>query len=403
MTAAKTKRAAPRDVNPLADMAEDIPFQQSQPPLSGAQWPVSPYGVDTQTENEMADEEALAAVLASFGDDGPAGKITIRRLNEKTRVWEWLDNLSIAEFRSLGEVEYIGKRWGGGKYECRIYDANTKLVKRPTITIAASVQPEAEKSAGGNDLARVLETMQAGFSQMVQVLQQRPANDNDAEEKFLRKLEIYKSILGGNEKPRDTFSDFGKLKDMAEFLRELQPREGDPGMMDTLMKFAEKFQGPITRVLENATAAPQGAQPGVPNSPTLHLGAPPAQPNAPPAQPSAPQNPPENMQMFQETMIKYYLRELLDFAQRGIPMEQVAASVIDKVPPAMLDEWIEKPQELLAKLGAFDPRVNENRAWFESLIRAIIDELDADTGPEAEGLGREGGEDGEGGDGTSAL
>lgn len=356
-------------VEPIEDMPEDIPegIGRVQGVASGNQ--IAPFGLDQETERQIEAEDQVAAILAELGDQGTSASVSIRRQNPKTKEFEYLRSVEAVEFASSGIVEFIANEFGGGLYECFVYSPspNKRIVGRPKIRIADDVRPRHKEQSGAvpvdfSPIARLAETMQQGFQQLATLIAQT-VNNRPSEKEFLEKMVIYKNLFADQSSKTDRLSD---LRAMAEFFRELQPRDGEPGLADMAMKFLDTFKEPLTKLVTEKAAQV------VPASNTVALAPSPGTVSATTPQ-TAPSSQPhlDDEQMFQITMLRYYLGLILKQAEIGTAPEHVAQYVLDNVPPAVLDELIEKG-DLVDTLATVNPDVNKWRPWFEKIRDIVI-------------------------------
>ena len=323
------------------------------------------FNHDPELTRDLEREDELAAVLSEFGDSGEVGAITIRRKNESTGKFEWLDRVSTSEFKSANGVQYIANKFGGGEYECIIYDSSGQIFKRPKTIIGKDVRPKPDVSAPAGDstaIVRIAETMQEGFKQLGAMLAQ--TLKAPSEEQLLQRMLLYKQVFGAGNGERNHLSD---LRAMAEFFKELQPREGETGMADLAIKFLEKFGDPIAKTV--------GAQLSA-NSPPVRVSS--QQTTVPvvsavPAITGAATVPQvSNEEMFQQQVIKYYLGNIILQAENNASPEVAARLLIQNVPPALMDSWIDNPA-LLDELAKYDERVKLHADWFAQVRQKILD------------------------------
>jgi hypothetical protein len=340
-------------------------------------------GMDAEFDREASEADQLAAVLASLGDDGPRGKITLRRWDQKEKVWTWLAQFDIPEFETAGGVAHIAERFGGGKYECIVYDSKSRMKKRVKIAVDPSVLPTKSVAVPGNSaapdavLVKLVETMQQGFNQLGQLIAQSAQQKGPSRREIIDEMLMMRQLFGGESKPEG--AKFSELREMIDFVKELQPREGDAGLGETVLKFAEKFGPQIGMVLENVAK----------NAPQLPVQAQPQpQPQPRPLQQLQPIQQPANnegnAEMFQNAMIKHYLGILIENAARGDDPHTAAIWILDNVPPSVVDKWAPNP-DLVAELAKIHPGVAAHAAWFDMVREKILEEaFDPEETPDAD-------------------
>lgn len=382
-------RRQARDANSaIINMPNDNPFEPTQVPanlVAGA----TPgthvnqhYADDPGAEQYESPEDELAAVMAGLGDAGEEGSISIFKFAPGSKKREWVDKRAVSEFNHLG-LPWMAKVFGAGDYELFIYGADKLLAARRKITIsdaAAKLHAESAPAAPGTngDLAAA---MLAGFQELGKLIvaqSQRPADD--AEEKVLNKMLRYKELFGGGpaQQPAQPANQFNQMRAAIDFVKELQPRpEGaESNFADAAMKFMEKFGGPILERIQ--TAQQQPAQIAATPGQVVALPAQPGVMNGPVNQPQ--QMPRDNPAMFENLLAqraKNFMGLLIDSAEQDADPYTYANMILDKVPEAMVRDWLSKP-DLVAELAKIDPRVASHPVWFnklkDELERALSDD-----------------------------
>lgn len=324
----------------------------------------TPVVQDFQTE-----EDEVNAILSEVGGSEGGGNVVIRKLNAQTRKLEWLDRCPIADFTGSGGVAYLAKKWGGGEYELLVYDKFNHIIKRPRVTIAASVLPEpkadASPQAGVDKLAGVmLEGFKQLAAQQAQLVQQmqRPA---ETKADWLREIAMMRELFGGNNQS----DPLGTLAKVIPVVRDLMPRgEGETNMLDVFMRLAQEFGPAIKAAVEK--------------TPALTAFVPPAQPGAvtqsiPPEQHGANQ-----MQL----MLKAKLALLCAKAKADADPGPYAAIICEEVSPEVLSNLVNNP-DWLGELAKINPGVKLFPQWFAELREAVIEIMtEAGEGPDNENL-----------------
>lgn len=363
------------------------------------QFPVV-FADDEQVE-ETPEDRLLSIVAEQIGSgDGDEGSVTIFKFNEEKKR-EWVDKMSASDFQSSG-IPMIAKRHGGGEYEIYVYGptetGGRKIIARQRVTISKTATPLRETENGSimtPELQSLFE-MQKRTEQMLQtlagaVMQSRDAVTQPGAQPFslmqhVQELVALKQLFGG-EHAAPAMNPVDMFRSMAEVFKEMQPGDGEPSLVDTVSKFADKF-GPLIQQALSAQPQTSGMMPPQMAARPMIPG---AQPNMVKPQPQ-PQQPPtgeQNMQFFQHQMMKFYLAQFVDTAASNGDPYPWAAIVVDKVPEETLREWLSKPS-LAQELAKIDPRVLQFQTWFNELQAAIKEILetppdDEESAPELTG------------------
>lgn len=307
---------------------------------------------------DFIDEEAeVNAVLAEAGGEQGGGSVVIRKLNPSTRKYEWLAKHAAAEFLSMGGVAYLASKHGGGEYELIVYGVDSRILKRPKFTVAASVVADmrTQESAQISGVDKLANAMLEGFKQLAtqqtQMLQQlqRPA---ESKAQWLQELAMMRELFGANRGG----SDLDALLKVAPIFRDLMPRgEGETNFLDVMMQLAREFAPAIRTAVEKSPAL------------TAALAAPKtteaARPSLTPEQQGASQ-----MQM----MLKAQLAMLCNEAKRNSDPGPYAAIIVDRVSPEVLGNLVNNP-DWLNELGKVHSAVKLFPTWFGELREAVVE------------------------------
>lgn len=333
------------DGKPLALVPDDL-REIYQPPVA---------------QDFATEEEELASVLAEAGGAEGGGSIVVRKVNPQTRKYEWLIKFhSTADFISLGGVEHLAAKYGGGDYELIVYDSLSHIMKRPKLTISSAAVAEA-KSDGGN-VDRLVNVMLEGFKQLAAQqtqLAQQLQRPQETKADWLREMQMMREIFGTGQQQTDSLGSLAKL---IPLVRDLMPRgEGETNMLDVFVGLAREF-GPALRTAVEKTPALTAAL-------------------AAPAQPGAPTLPPEQLGANQmQLMLKAQLAMLCNEAKNNSDPGPYAAIIVDKVSPEVLSNLVNNP-DWLNELGKVYAGVKIFPKWFGELREAVIEEM---TEPEPE-------------------
>ncbi len=215
---------------------------------------------------DFLDEESeVNAVLAEAGSGQGGGSVVIRKKNSLTGKFEWLARHPAAEFLSIGGVAYLASKYGGGEYELLVYGADNRILKRPKVTVAASVvaevkQQEAAQLSGIDKLAAA---MLEGFKTLQSQIQQaqRPL---ESRETFIRELMLMKELFGGQ---ANRVSELDSLVKVMPIVRDLLPRgDGETNFLDVMMQLAREFAPAIKTAVEKSPALTALAAPAAPGA-----------------------------------------------------------------------------------------------------------------------------------------
>ena len=142
-----------------------------------------------------------------------------------------------------------------------------------------------------------------------------------------------------------------------ELSRSLQtPATGEAGGMDVLLESIRAFAPAISTVVEQGVAQKNMARP---------------QPR--PQQPQQPQPaiaPPINAQEDENMLLKYYLGILCGYAAQNRDTSLYADLIADNLNDDQLSALLNKT-DVVGHLATLDSRVNDNRAWFESVVTEL--------------------------------
>jgi hypothetical protein len=348
-----------REVNP-----RDDPLSTSGPPAELRDDLVDLYGPKSGAaiaEEFATEEDELNAVLAEAGGTTGGGSVVVRKLNPQTRKFEWLGKFSAQEFVSVGGVSHLASKYGGAEYELIVYGADNRIVKRPKITIAAAAVMETKSNT--SDIEKLVAVMAEGFKGMqLQIQQAQPAQTREA---FMREMMLMKEFFGG-EKQDNTLDTLAKI---LPIVKEMQPRDGETNLLDTMIKLAKEFGPSITEAVKKTPAL---APPGTAGA-------------HPPPNMTAEQTGASQMQI----MLKLQLAKLIAEAEADSDPGPYAAIIVTKVKREILEKLVNDPN-YLDELGKIHAGVKLFPKWFEELREAVLEELQ----PEPDAPGVDGGDEG---------
>lgn len=321
---------------------------------------------------EETEEDKLNALLSEVGASGGNGFVSVWKLNEQNKKWEFVVQRNLVEFESEG-LPYLAREFGSGDFELRIYNSMKKIHARPKVTISKAAALNAtEKTPAGGDTQQLAKVMAEGFQGLATLLSQRPQPAGESRTQFLAEMLQMKQLFqgdGGN-RNSDPIEMFTK---MAGLFKSMQPREAGDG--NVFMDLLDRFGPTIAELVTNAKApiATITAQPGA-----VAL---PAQGGAAARQPQQNLTPEQVGAQKMSLQFKMQLMMLCGEAASDSDPAPYAAIIINKVPRDVLvklvnsDNWLED-------LAAFYPNVRNHAEWFDELRTLIVEELDSETQPE---------------------
>jgi hypothetical protein len=302
----------------------------------------------------LNEEDEVNAVLAEAGGGQGGGSVVIRKMNTLTRKFEWLARHPAAEFLSMGGVAYLASKYGGGEYELLVYGADNRILKRPKVTVAASVVAEVkqQESAQLSGVDKLAAAMLEGFKTLQAQIQQvqRPP---ESRETFIRELMMMKELFGGG---NNRGTELDSLIKVMPIVRDMMPRgEGETNALDVFMRLAQEFAPAIREAVAKTPA----------------LSAPKPQAGAPQvgAQILSPEQQGANQMQL---MLRAKLAMLCNEAKADSDPGPYAAIVVEKVSPEMLATLVNNP-EWLDELGKIHPSVKLFPKWFGELRDAVIE------------------------------
>lgn len=319
---------------------------------------------------EETEEDKLNALLSEVGASGGNGFVSVWKLNEQNKKWEFVVQRNLVEFESEG-LPYLAREFGSGDFELRIYNSMKKIHARPKVTISKAAALNAtEKPSGNGDTQQLAKVMAEGFQGLATLLAQRPQS-TESRTQFLQEMLQMKQLFGDSGRTVDPIDMFTKV---AGLFKSMQPRE--PGEGNAFLELLDRFGPTIAELVTNSKAAAGNTTvatvPAQPGSVALPAARQPQQ-NLTPEQVGA-----QKMSL----QFKMQLMMLCGEAASDSDPAPYAAIIINKVPRDVLvklvnsDNWLED-------LAAFYPNVRNHAEWFDELRTLIVEELDSETQPES--------------------
>jgi len=334
---------------------------------------------------QTAEDRLIEMVQAQLGESPGEipGKVTIKKMNpDNANKYEWVDSMLANEFQEKS-IHYIAANYGAGEYEIFVYGVGGKIASRHKIPISAAAgilrKTPAEESSP--EMRGAIEAMQATMkavqelAAIVAAPKTEVVSPVQTRAEMLQEFAMMKEIFGGSQEKTEPVNPFEMIKSMGEVMKDLNPGEGDPTLVDQITKFAEKFGPYIEQAISASKAAPgapqlpAGAELSTPYPEALRR---PAVPQVHPGAPTgAPQPTEDNAEMFQKQLINYYLNLFVDSAANDEGPEPYAEMIINKVPHEMVQDWLTK-ESLADELAKFNPAVLNHKKWFNELREILV-------------------------------
>ena len=332
------------------------------------------------------DDMAIDNLLSEFASVESAEVKIYRVLPNNKLSYIYAVHPSEFRFDDLRDV------YKGGKFRTFIYGVEEgKKVLRASPQFEVEKVNEIESPAivsQNNDINMLGQMMIQGFQKLGEIIVQTSANSarivdpDEAEAKYMQKMVIMKQLFNNpqpiQQQQHENTDFLTKSLDMLtkgiEMGKSLQaPAMGEASSTDVLLETV-KGLAPVlmTALANNQNTQAQKTQiqePVIPQIPHI---------------PQIQQNPTidvqiktqgENeMNVLQKIKLKAGLAFLVDAAQRNLDIDTYANIALDSLSDTELDEIFtnENPVEFFAQ---FEPRINDNKLWFEKLLNSIKEVL----------------------------
>lgn len=335
----------------------------TDPDLGGHSEPGGAGGAD---DVEPLDT-AIERVLAEIGGDTDAS-INVYAIRPGSRGGEFVDSFPVDAF--AGEASFLKRirdEFGAGEFRIQLRHGRTFRVNR--IVRIAPARERAPRDEPGAAVAAALARLDEQFRRSEQLVREaitaRPQQP-ESEEAFLRRLQLYREVLGGGAGASAARSGAESIEVFLQGLnlgRSLEPSTG-AGTTDVLLETVKTLGPALVRAVQLGDRPALPAQPARP--------APPAKPA--PAAPGAPGDDPA-----MSAAVRKLLEQLIDAAERDADPDLYAELTLDQVGPDAVQQLFAAGDPVIL-LGNLDPRVLEHRDWFTAL-QASLQELLADETP----------------------
>lgn len=315
------------------------------------------------------DDVALANVIAELGTESGDAVVNVYQIDDKKNR-AFVGSFSPSDF-SIGLIQ---SQFGAGEYRVEVRQ-NKRWLKKSTIRIASQKTPPIGSVAPPPtiDAAKIIETMQSGFSQLGQMFagaigqlaQNQPKPKSTME--MLQEMQLMKEIMWAGTQVQSG-PDPMQLFEMATNIAEkITPRQGEPGAGELILEAMKNF-GPVLQKAANTPAPTFSPVPAVPAPPPV----------------TAPVTVPQDEEMFVQNMArKMFINMLVGNARNDPEFERVptyANMLIDTVGEDSARQLVELP-DWFERLSAENSGAMPYKAWFEKLRAAVIEVLtDDDSG-----------------------
>lgn len=347
--------------------------------------------VDTEyqdiSELQADIDSTIAGITAEFDADENAVDYLIKvyRIKEKTGKMAWLFNITPDE---LPIMDRLRDEYGSGLYRTRIYK-NKKLYR----TLGYEI--EASRTARMNYLSQAPENKTSEITLLINALQsQQTAQLNQLKELMMQfagrqaspinPMEMMSSMMNAMIQMKtfmtpatNTAPVMGVEKYMEMFLKGIEISKdiggggGETNLLDVVRDLVKSDW--ISKAID-ATAAQSAPQP----PPAPHtLPAPGGIKQSPVSQPPVNKTPGDET-VLKSMMIRNYVGQLVERAERDSDPELYAAFILDNVPEELIKEYIVR-EDLIAELSKINPKVSEHVDWFMELREAINSMFENDT------------------------
>lgn len=328
------------------------------------------------------DDMAIDNLLSEFASVESAEVKIYRVLPNNKLSYIYAVHPSEFRFDDLRDV------YKGGKFRTFIYgveEGKKVLRASPQFEVEKVAEVEAPQIQQNNDINMLGQMMIQGFQKLGEIIVQTNANSarvvdpEEAEAKFMQKMVIMKQLFNNpqpvqqHESPDILTKSLDMLTKGIEMGKSLQaPAMGEASSTDVLL---ETVKG-LAPVLMAGMAANQNSQQNNQQvRPQVQAPQIPQIPRAENPQETQPKTEGENeMNMLQTMKLKAGLAFLVDAAQRNLDIDTYANIALDTLSDDELDEIFtnENPLEFFAQ---FEPRINDNKVWFEKLLNSIKEAL----------------------------
>jgi len=313
-------------------------------------------------DDVIAEPDAFTRIKAYCESGNANGMLGIYRALPNRRE-QFITKLDVGEF----DPELIKGRFGGGDFIIKAYDEHSKirLNQRLSIEGAPIIESAAPAvplgAAPAVDVGALVSAMQDSNAQLLAGLAQimRPAPAPTRSE-MLQEMAMMREMFAPAQ--QSSSDPMTMLLKGIELSRSLQsPATGEAGGMDVLLESIRAFAPAISTVVEQGVAQKNMARNQRPQQSQQ-----PQQPQ--PQQPAI--APPINAQEDENMLLKYYLGILCGYAAQNRDTSLYADLIADNLNDDQLSALLNKT-DVVGHLATLDSRVNDNRAWFESVVTEL--------------------------------
>ena len=346
--------------------------------------------------------ERIARVLRESQGDERA-KVALHRAVQGTAKTEWCRDYTPENFESIG-YEGLRAEWGPGEYVILVYgmDADNRYFTRKaksTLNLAAArgVEKSVQSAAPADSaLAQILASLADSQRQILEVLTKRPepVDQMTQMQTMLGVMQSFKSVLAPAESPQKSqISEIvAAVRELRAVSDEINPAKGDtdnplsmlPQILDTIktLGIAQRESAPVQPVELPASMIEQYQPAPTPlenPAPAVNAGTFQAAPNPAPKSPAEPAREAVDIQLF-----KSKLDEMIALAGKGDI--QAGAEIGYEFLPDEMIEYARKDTNWFQAVAGFHPEAAPHRAYFESVMRQVLQWIDTPDTPDPEGF-----------------
>jgi hypothetical protein len=333
----------------------------------------------TALQNDIDDQ--INSIFSEVGADK-------NEVNYYFQVWRVLKDQADMAFLFKGTpaelpiMERLRDEYDGGRFHIQIY-RNKKRYKRLNVTVEMP-KKAAIATMVKNDMAEVLKEMgrqqQENFNMLKDTVMQmvgKPSTPQPSQmEMMTGMMTLMMSMKNFVSPPAQSNVSPDKMIEVLIKGMELGRESGgggETGLMDIAKELIKSpLLGSLAQAVNNPPQLPRPAmQPQIPMQ--SKPGTIPAQPQMTTQAQAQAQPKPQGTNMT-NPVIKHYLNQLIQKAEKDSDPVLYAEFILDNVPQSMVEENIMR-EDLIEYLSSIDPRVSNYKEWFIELRDHIISVL----------------------------
>lgn len=327
----------------------------------------------------LKDESALAnlnRVLQEIGEESVgSSKVQIWRITrEFPKTGIYLDEMTPGQF----SVSRLKDEHGGGTYNIKVYVPRVdeggnflglSLKANPRITIGGAPKlpredvPTVVSSPASGDVNALAVAMQAGFSQMADILKSALNKPERTTKQLLEEMALMKTLFADKPAPvQDQFAQFERFLETQTKLQALTAGGGNGEGMSTasVMVLAKEFLTAFRGI------SPQQIQQQQPEQVPTNDPVPVIEHTHAPVQHEVNNDEGDPVDLI----YKGYVARLIQNAERNVNPTEIAQNIYDLIDDEFQKALFEMPDymEMLAK---YNPRVRLHRVWFDKVMAEL--------------------------------